>query len=390
MSFEVTSDFHPVESSDSHPERPGSRGDNAGPGLSHFAIADAQIARMRAAAGISDSEAVPAPADASSGPQAAPGALILNTGQIEAIPSGPEEHIDPSPEASFHRDGYLYDPAAYSWPKPRQATACGAPFTAVRGCGCGVKAVRQHCDKRGCSEEYCRGKIRERRARKIKARLDAGRTDGRAVIYTVFTVPPERRGAAADRKLWKKWIDRLLRYMKKELALDYAVERTDPCGEDGETWHPHVNLLWIRRQGFRGFIKPEQLADLKAKWASIVYGGKTTKPISVHTAFSTDEARIWHWCRYMGRTWSRWEEEFPYHLRIKWLGRAPKTPIDVSDSCCPKCAEEIVRMQFGSVEAAADAAKWTYQRLRDEVEAARFERMRKFGKWREVSSCRGL
>lgn len=336
---------------------------------------------MRAAAGIQDPEAVPAPADASCGPEAAPQPLILNTGQIEAISS----------DQDFHRDGYLYDPSLYSWPKPRTATGCGAPFTAVRGCGCGIKAVRQHCDKRGCSEDYCRGKIRERRARKIKARLDAGRTDGRAVIYTVFTVPPERRGAAADGKTWKKWIDRLLRYMKKELALDYAVERTDPCGEDGETWHPHINLLWIRRQGFRGFIKPEQLAALKAKWASIIYGGRTDRTVSVHTAFSTDEARIWHWCRYMGRTWSRWEEEFKYHLRIKWLGRPPKTPEEVKDSCCPKCSEEIVLMAFGTPEAAAAAAlTWSYERLFDEAQAARFERMRKFGKWREISSAAAL
>lgn len=286
----------------------------------------------------------------------------------------------------------MYDPSAYSWPRPKPPNPCGAPFLAVTGCGCGLKRVRQHCDKRGCAEEYCREKIRSRRARKIKARLDAGRTDGRAVIYTVFTVPPERRGAAGDRKTWKKWIDRLLRYMRKELALEYAVERTDPCGEDGETWHPHSNLLWIRKNGFRGYLEPTQLAALKAKWASIVYGTKETngKPISVHTAFSTDEARIRHWCSYMGRTWSQWEDDFPYHLRIKWLGHPPKTPPKEVARPCEKCGKDVCRMQFGSEAAALEASAWSYDRLLLEVEEQRFERMRKFGKWKPINSAAEL
>jgi hypothetical protein len=317
-------------------------------------------------------------------PEGAPTPVILNTGQIEAI-SGNQD-------GPFHLDGYLYDPSAYSWPRPRAASACGAPFLAVRGCGCGVKRVRQHCDKRGCSEEYCRGKIRSRRARKIKRRLDAGRTDGRAVLYTVLTVPPSRRGAAADKKTWKAWLDRIIRFMKKELALDYAVERTDPCGEDGEKWHPHINLLWVRRNGFRGFLRPEQLAALKGKWAAIVYGAKEAagKPISVYHAYSTDEARILHWCSYMGRTWSRWEEEFPYHLRIKWLGKAPRTPAKEKDGPCQKCGKEVCRMQFGSEQAASDAQGWTYERLLDEAEEQRFQRASKFGKWKPINSAAEL
>jgi hypothetical protein len=210
------------------------------------------------------------------------------------------------------------------------------------------------------------------------------------VIYSVFTVPPERRGAASDRKTWKKWLDRLLRYMKKELGFDYGVERTDPCGDDGETWHPHVNLLWIRRQGFRGFIPPAELKALKTKWASIVYGTKdvSRKPISVYTAFTTDEARILHWCSYMGRTWSRWEEDFKYHLRIKWLGRAPKTPKETNDGCCPRCGKEIQRMQFGAEAAALEAGSWSYERLREEVEEQRLDRVLKYGKFRPVNSGR--
>jgi hypothetical protein len=312
---------------------------------------------------------------------AAPASLMSTDGQIEAL-------FDPK-DALFHQDGYLYDPSGYSWPRPRPVQACGAPFTAVEGCECGRRPVRQHCDVRGCGEEYCRGKIRTRRARKIGLRLNAGRTDGRAVIYTVLTVPPARRQAAADPKTWKKWIARIVGWMKKTLGLGYAVERTDPCGDDGERWHPHVNLLWVRKDGFRsGYLQPDQLQALKDRWAWIVYGKQekdsTPRPINVWTQFSTDEAKIGHWCSYLGRTWSQWEEEFPYHLRIKWLGSAPKTPPKILlEICCRKCGMEILRMQCGSSQAAIEAKDWSYQRLRDEIDWQQLDRLRKFGKWKE-------
>lgn len=220
-------------------------------------------------------------------------------------------------------------------------------------------------------------------------RLGAGRTDGRAVIYTIFTVPPSRRQAAADPKTWKKWIARIVGYMRKSLGLGYAVERTDPCGEDGVTWHPHINLLWVRRDGFRsGFITPDQLAALKARWARIVYGapekGSPPRPINVYTQFATQEDKILHWCSYMGRTWSRWEEEFPYHLRIKWLGAAPTTPPKPAvDMCCQKCGAETLRMQCGSPDAAKAAAAWSYQRLQDEIDWQKIDRLKRFGKLRD-------
>jgi hypothetical protein len=324
------------------------------------------------------------------GSEPIPPPVILTTGQIAPI-SPPT--IPPAPGSEYDQDGYLYDPSAYSWPKPAPPTCCGAPFLAVRGCGCGVEKVRQHCDKRGCSEDYCREKIRERRARKIKRRLDAGRTDGRPVVYLVFTVPPSLRSQMVDKKRWKKAIDRMSRYLRNELGFQYLVERTDPCGEDGETWHPHLNFLGVRKQGFRGFLPPEQLASLKSKWAAICFGSVAAasgKPISVYYAYSSEEARISHWCRYLGRSWSRWEAEFPYHLRVKWLGNAPKTPPKELPRPCEKCGEEICRLQFKTESAATTASGWTYARLLEEIENQRFERLRMYGKWKSIYSAAQL
>jgi len=231
---------------------------------------------------------------------------------------------------------------------------------------------------------------------------------GRALIYTVFTVPPDRREAAAEmvtlraRKKkdgtveprivwrWKLWLADLVEYLKDELGFDYGVERSDPAGaEHPDRWHPHINLLWVRKNG-HGYLSPEDLGLLKARWKEII-GEAPELPISVWTAFAQDAnvARRRHWYSYQGRTWPAWEEKFPYHCRIKWLGKPEKAPDRENDGCCPKCLLEIAVVRCGSPEAAAALAARGYAFVLAEAHD-RIEHLKKMASNRKEVPFRGL
>ncbi len=269
------------------------------------------------------------------------------------------------------------------WPSPSPTKVCPAVFRKVRGCGCGVKVVADFCDNLECSR--CETRNRQRRKLGVKDRFEAGLA-GRALNYTVFTVPEHLRSPAADPKVWHKWLERLIRYMKKHLAFDFGCERSDPAGEDGEKWHPHVNLLWVRRRGFRPFIQPSDLAALKEKWASII-GQDAGKPVDVWTEFKTTAEQQEHAYSYIARAWPRWADKCKYLLRVKWFGKPPKTPKRDLDTHCHECGLEIKTMKCGTQEAAEALAARGYENLLEECQERRRAFLRaKPSKW-EKRGC---
>lgn len=400
-------------------------------------VLDQQIASLRALARLDDPETPYPAAGASGASPAAPAALISTIGTIQDI-------------GSFPPSGDPYLPGCASeWVAvlPGTADNCGAPHRAVKACGCESKAVRDHCDKKSCEHNYCVDRNRKRRAADIEDRMEHSRR-GRALIYTVFTVPPSRREAAAERVTlkarkekpnaakaeavrlilagqstptieaarlgikensvkrlvkkardgkdgpaqvwrWQLWMAELVQYLKDELGFDYGCERSDPAGgEHPDRWHPHVNMLWIRKNG-HGYLSPEELGLLKARWKEIV-GEDPERPISIWTAFAQDAnaARRAHWYSYQGRTWPAWEEKFPYHCRIKWLGKPEKAPERETDPCCPKCQMEIACVRTGSPEAAAELAARGYAFVlatsRERIaELKRMAVMRKPAEWQK-------
>lgn len=254
--------------------------------------------------------------------------------------------------------------------------------------------VADHCDRKACEHNYCSGRNRQRRARDIEDRFEYSRR-GRDLIYTVFTVPPSRRLAASERVTlrprakkdgtieprdawrWQQWLGDLIEYMKTDLDLDYAVERSDPAGAKRPgRWHPHLNLLWVKRKGI-GWVSPAALGLLKAKWKEII-GEDPERPISVWSAFAreADVARRRHWYSYMGRTWPQWEEAFPYHCRVKWMGKPAAAPEREHDPFCKKCLLEIAIVRTGHPEAAEFLAKQGYEHLL----ATAHERLEEFRK----------
>ena len=344
------------------------------------------------------------PADANAGPAA----LISIPGQIEATGAPPLLQVNPEDSSDFWLDDRP--------PLPRPPECCGAPFNAVRGCGCGTEAVRAHCDDRMCGEEYCQRKIRDRRARKIRRRLEGGMQTLRevleilgepsrvALIYSVFTVPPRLRMAATSKKTWKSWIDRLIRFLKKDLDLCFAVERSDPAGkcdlakaspfpctcQKCTTWHPHVNLLWVRKDG-QGWIDDDKRALISANWKRIT-GEHPENPIDVHHEYAIpgrsekDDAKLGHWASYQGRAWPFWERpELAYHTRVKWFGKCPKTPDDDNDGSCAECGLEIAVLRVGSREEADRLAAFGYAYVLQECHARRDE-LRRQGRQRRKTT----
>jgi hypothetical protein len=315
---------------------------------------------MRALAGIDGPEVLPA----------APGGLILKEGTFDTTFQGPR--AGDYTRNPFH-GAEVHQSQVWNFPRPGEAQVCGAPYHGVKGCGCGVQILRDYCDRLECS--FCELRNRDRRARDIYDRLQLARR-GRAVIYTIFTLPPSRREAAADPKTWKRWLRNLIAFLKKSYDLEYAVERSDPAGEDGERWHPHINLLWVRRSG-KGWIDEVDLDAIKARWKKIV-GLKKDDPIDVATSYTRKEKRIRFWCRYLGRTWPRWAKGQKYMLRVKWFGKPPKVEKPIGSTCCPKCGLDVVCLKLGSQEAAEALAARGYEQLLLEWQDRKkhFQRMR--------------
>lgn len=309
--------------------------------------------------------------------------VILNTGQRSTNEEPQSPHVDP----------YLFDPEiAQGWPVPDPECHCTPSMVKVRGCMCGNSRLRSHCNNKKCTDPGCMEHLRMRGALSIRDRIAAGLM-GRCLIYLVLTVTPRRRAAAADPKTWRNWTRTLIRWMKKNLDFAWGVERTDPASKcetanaAGDAtcdcskcrrWHPHINLLWVRNDG-RGFLQPDQLAALKAKWRSII-GEHPENEVVIHTEYARgeDESRIWHLCRYMARAWPRWNEQFKTALRVKWLGSYPTKPKrELKPETCEKCACEVVTVTCDSEVQAEEVAQYTYQQLLDFKEWRVFEMVRR-------------
>src|SRR3990167_874268 len=233
--------------------------------------------------------------------------------------------------------------ASVSWPRALTVRDECEPKWTVLKCSCGTKAVPKDCHRLRCWK--CAGFLRDRRATAIEKRFEENRR-GRAVIYLVATVTPDRREAAADPATWTRWRRKLVKWLKKNAGFAWGVERTDPAGDqDPTSWHPHLNLLLIQRDGFRPW---QDVEALREEWARIVdpapdlFGEKV---VDVHVEYcdgSTPKkyGKLLHWYSYMGRTWPAWAPVVKRHLHVRWMGKYPPSPPKESTGCCPECGED--------------------------------------------------
>jgi hypothetical protein len=194
---------------------------------------------------------------------------------------------------------------------------------------------------------------------------------GRAVIYTVFTVPPALRERAADPKVWKSWRKKIWKYLGAVHGAVYGYERTDPAGDSEPTlWHPHMNFLWVQRDGFRPFLDVDAL---RAEWARII-GAKTEVDIWSQYAKDGDAEYRLHLYSYMGRTWPDWVRAVPHGQRLIQLGRVEKAPPKEKPHC-EECGSRFRKMKCDTFEEAKAWADRGPEVCRAEVRRRRKEKM---------------
>jgi len=156
--------------------------------------------------------------------------------------------------------------------------------------------------------------------------LEAGR-DGRAVLYTVLTVPPAQRDRFRERKPWRRTLRRFWAILKRDFGALFGAECSHPAGdEDPDAFHPHANFLWVQRQGFRPYIDVDAL---RRAWAKIL----GVEVVDVHHQYLPDVSRIIHRCRYVTRTWPGWGS---WLGSMRWYGCYPKDPAR-SRAVCLDC-----------------------------------------------------
>jgi len=117
--------------------------------------------------------------------------------------------------------------------------------------------------------------------------------------------------------------------LKKEFGALYGIEASHPVGDDSIEFHPHLNFLWIQRDGFTPYVN---VNDMRDAWASAL----SVTVADVHTEYTGHPAKIMHWCKYALRT-------FPGFMHwvgpVRWYGKYPV--IKRQDRLvCAECGQE--------------------------------------------------
>ena len=260
-------------------------------------------------------------------------------------PSGPSESEDRPPEIGdmlFRGPVSTCDPAWYS----------------IR-CKCGVNRVKMgSCQKEACT--VCSSRVAARRTKRTASRF-VKRGAGQALCYTTFTVPPDLRHLCTQ-AAWKRLRKALMAVLKEKYAFLWGCESSHPTGDDVDVFHPHMNVLWIRRPPAMGTMPAWQLDQLKADWRSIIGNVLDVEPPDVATAFhcfktGRDKQAVAGLVYYVMRAfpgWSHWTG-----MRVRWyrakgfdgkpirLPRADKEPWE-----CPHCHEPFAVRFVGDVDGA--------------------------------------
>lgn len=250
-----------------------------------------------------------------------------------------------------------------SWPGPQPAEPCVRTWK-VAACECRTKIYESGCCRLCCRS--CESHLRARRAGSFRDRIEPARR-GKPLIYTIFTVPLYLRALAADPKVWSSWRRRIWKYLKKKHGGLFAVERTDPCGDSDErVWHPHLNFLWIQRDGFRPYL---DVGALRQEWARII---GATGEVNAWTQYSSNDRKIGHWYWYLSRTWPDWQATAKKHMTVRWLGSYPTKP--EKQKRCPDCGADFVSLDCGSKAQAEELAQLGPAKVRWEWEKIEIEK----------------
>ncbi len=209
----------------------------------------------------------------------------------------------------------------------REPHAC-IPKYIVLQCNCGRHIVPSVCMSLVCPN--CKEAVNKRRSESIFRRLvnqsmkKSRRNQIKPVIYTVLTVPESERSKYLDPKAWQKVRKKAWKLLKSKFGALYGVEVSHPVGDkDANKFHPHLNFLWIQRDGFRPFLDVEKLRE---SWGEIL----NVAVADVYTRYSNHVRQIKHWCNYTSRVFvglHKWTGS------VRWYGKYPRKKTEVTCPC---------------------------------------------------------
>jgi hypothetical protein len=143
-------------------------------------------------------------------------------------------------------------------------------------------------------------------------------------------VPISIRDKYLDPIYWKRVRKEMWQCLKNTYGAYFGVEISHPIGDEAPTvFHPHLNVLWVQRDGYKPFI---DVTALRTAWAGIL----GVELADVHTQYTDNLYQIRHWTNYVSRT-------FPGYSwwigPVRWYGSYPV--IRKREYICPECGETI-------------------------------------------------
>lgn len=210
------------------------------------------------------------------------------------------------------------------------------PNFIVKECACGRIVFPSSCMRKDCTK--CTVRLNQRRSLNAfnrfqvikRSRLKARKST--VFCYTDFTIPPNLRQDYSEPQNWQLLRTDLWQLLKRQYGAVFALEGTHPIGDKHPVvFHPHLNFVWMLRDGYRGYIDLDELRG----FLRVLLG--TLGPVNCHHTYGQDDAQLMHWCQYVTRIFPQFSA-WSGHLR--WYGRYPKYK-QLTDCFCGKCQERL-------------------------------------------------
>jgi len=218
----------------------------------------------------------------------------------------------------------------------RSVEPCKPDFY-VDACECKKFLVPTACMRKDCPN--CAPFVQNRTAHSIfrrfmsQQKMVKGHVVNPTICYTVLTIPPHMRDRFINPKEIKKVRQKAWEMLRTSFGAWFGVESTHPIGDKSPMFHPHLNFLWMVRDGFTPFIDVSLLQRL---WAEIL----DVLVVDVWHQYSALSAQIFKWCEYVGRPfpgYSWWKGS------IRWYGKYPLVTVK-KERLCPDCGAVIRRI----------------------------------------------
>ena len=218
-----------------------------------------------------------------------------------------------------------------------------AKIVVKRECGGQWISVKCSCDNGkhrklkvgGCMSEdcvSCTESVNYRRFSRAFLRFKAKDYD-KPIMCTNFTIPEELRKKALNIATWRYWVKCLIKKMKENYGFSWGLVSSHPTGENKDVFHPHINILWIQKKGFRHKL---DLDRLRVEWKHII---RAKNQVVIYHEWVKKEGEKIHKINYVVRPFPGWK--WWRGTSVRWYGVYPRGIDYKKDWVCPECGEKI-------------------------------------------------